>query len=315
MKTFLDDLRRELEKKNLRRDEIDDIIGDHRDMIQAAMEDGLQEADIEKTFGDPAAIAADIADDTTDQSDEKHEGSDFIEWFVVEPESLQLEINVDVIGDAISYQISEDQNIRVTYNGIKNIDKYSVTFKNGELKIKAPKISGLVFMARRTSGAILIHVPKNVDVRRITQHGVNSDVTIKNINTASLDLNTTNGDVSITDSALGFVSMNSVNGDVTIDHLSAKEIKMSQVSGDTVFKDVTIKTVLKMNTVSGDIKLDNVKADVTHFQSVSGDVEGLEFYPDAISFNSVSGNLKLTNQAEHVITRLKTHTLSGTIET
>jgi DUF4097 and DUF4098 domain-containing protein YvlB len=315
MKTFLDDLRKELEKKNLRRDEIDDIISDHRDMIQAAMEDGLEEADIQKTFGEPVKIADDIAEDTSKNIEEDSADSHFVEWLAVEPESEQIEIYVDVIGDAVSYRISDDNKIRVTYNHIKKIDKYNVTFKEGVLKIKAPKISGLVFMARQSSGAFDIHIPKNVDVRRITQHGVNADVTMRNINTASFDLNTTNGDVKITDSALGFVSMNSVNGDVHVDHLSAKEVKMSQVSGNTNFKDVTIKTVLKLNTVSGDIKLDNVKADVTHFQSVSGDVNGVEFYPDALTFNSVSGNLKLTNQAAHTITRLKTHTLSGTIET
>jgi DUF4097 and DUF4098 domain-containing protein YvlB len=315
MKRYLDDLQKELEKKNLRRDEIDDILSDHREMIASALEEGLSEDDIVKTFGEPSKVADDLAaepqEDKADTS-AKTEVSEIIDQEITVD---SIEIDIDLVNDDVTFGPGEDDRIKVSAKGIKSISKYTVTFEGDVLRIKAPKISGIIFLARRQSGSFDIRIPKNVTVRRVCQHGVNSDVNMVSLKTGSMDLNTTNGDVSIKDSALGFTTMNSVNGKITLDHITAKELKMSQVSGDTEIKDSTITNALKMNTVSGDIKLETVKADITHFHSVSGDVNGVEFYPEALNFNSISGDLQLSNQAEHTITRLKTHTLSGTIRT
>ena len=313
MKRYLDDLQKELEKKNLRRDEIDDILSDHREMIASALEEGLSEEDILKTFGEPSKVADDLASDPAQETSDKEHVSETSNLLDKEVTGDSIEIEIDLVNDDVSYGLGEDDRITVNAKGIKSISKYTVSFEDGVLRIKAPKISGIIFLARRQSGSFDIRVPKNVTIRRVGQHGVNSDVNMTSLKMDSMDLNTTNGDVIIKDSALGFATMNSVNGEVTLDHVTAKELKMSQVSGDTEIKDSTITNALKMNTVSGDIKLETVKADITHFHSVSGDVNGVEFYPEALTFNSVSGDLQLSNQAEHTITRLKTHTLSGTI--
>ena len=313
MKRYLDDLQKELEKKNLKRDEIDDILSDHREMIASALEEGLSEDDIRKTFGEPSKVAADLASDHSDEAEPNEKASEDSSLLDIEVTEEAIEIDVDLVNDDVTFGPGEDNRIKVTSQGIRSPEKYTVTFEGGVLKIKAPKISGIIFLARRQSGSFDIRIPKNVTVRRLCQHGVNSDVAMGSLKMDTMDLNTTNGDVVIKDAALGFATVNSVNGEVSLDHVTAKELKMSQVSGDTRIKDSTITNALKMNTVSGDITLETVKADITHFHSVSGDVNGLEFYPEALSFSSVSGDLQLNNQAAHTITRLKTHTLSGSI--
>src|SRR6056297_1542212 len=71
MKTFLEDLRKELKKQNLNDIEIADIINDHEEMISQAMEEGLTEDQIIEKFGDPKKLAEELGQNEPDNEPDK----------------------------------------------------------------------------------------------------------------------------------------------------------------------------------------------------------------------------------------------------
>ena len=62
MKTFLENLTKELKKNQVNENDIKEIIQDHEEMIKEAIDDGLNEADIEEKFGNPEDLAKDLAE-------------------------------------------------------------------------------------------------------------------------------------------------------------------------------------------------------------------------------------------------------------
>jgi hypothetical protein len=323
MKKFIEDLRSELKNKKMSSSTIDDIIKDHEEMIAAAKEEGMSEAEIIKKFGDPKKLAEELAYDMTDSETEtenefeKEEASPNETGFVLYqsylPEEDFVKFLFNLVSDDMTVKPSEDQYIKVYYKKIRNISKYEIEFKHQELTIKAPKYVGFVLNLSRGDGSFLVEIPKHLTVSNYKQSSVNADITLQDQNIKIFDLNSTNGDIIVKSSKLGQTKWNTVNGDVNISESTIDEVIATHVSGDLLVKDTVILHDLKIHTVSGDIKVENSVCNHLDLSTVSGDVHGKEFYPRSVELRSVSGDIRIKNHENKPIEIIRKKSLSGTI--
>jgi hypothetical protein len=323
MKKFIEDLRSELKNKKMSSSTIDDIIKDHEEMIAAAKEEGMSEAEIIKKFGDPKKLAEELAYDMTDSETEtesefeKEEASANETGFVLYqsylPEEDFVKFLFNLVSDDMTVKPSEDQYIKVYYKKIRNISKYEIEFKHQELTIKAPKYVGFVLNLSRGDGSFLVEIPKHLTVSNYKQSSVNADITLNDQNIKIFDLNSTNGDITVKSSKLGQTKWNTVNGDVNISESTIDEVIATHVSGDLLVKDTVILHDLKIHTVSGDIKVENSVCNHLDLSTVSGDVHGKEFYPRSVELRSVSGDIRIKNHENKPIEIIRKKSLSGTI--
>jgi hypothetical protein len=303
---------------------IEDIIKDHEEMIAAAKEEGMSEADIIKKFGDPKKLAEELALDMTDSETETEtesasenvesaDESGFVLYQSYLPEEDFVKFQFNLVSDDMTVKPSEDQHIKVYYKKIKNINKYEIEFKHQELTIKAPKYVGFVFNLSRGDGAFLVEIPNHLTISNYKQSSVNADITLHNQNIKIFDLNSTNGDITVKESKLGQTKWNTVNGDVNISESTIDDVIATHVSGDLLVKDTVILHDLKINTVSGDIKVENSVCNHLDLSTVSGDVHGKEFYPRSVELRSVSGDIRIKNHENKPIEIIRKKSLSGTI--
>ncbi len=323
MKKFIEDLRQELKKRHMASNTIEDIIKDHEEMIAAAKEEGMSEAEIIKKFGDPKKLAEELASDMTesdldtDFDEEKEEEpashDDFILYQSYVPEEDFVKFLFNLVSDDMTVKVSDDESIKVYYKKIKNISKYEIDFKHQELTIKAPKYVGFVFNLSRGDGAFLVEIPKRLTISNYKQSSVNADITLNDQNVKIFDLNSTNGDITVARCKLGQTKWNTVNGDVNISESTIDEVIATHVSGDLEIKDTVILHDLKLNTVSGDVKVENSVCNHLDISTVSGDVHGKEFYPRSVELRSVSGDIRIKNHENKPIEIIRKKSLSGTI--
>lgn len=64
MNKFLKDLEKELKILNVNPSEIKEILEDHKEMMEAAKQEGLNDDELNLKFGDPAKIASEIHNDS-----------------------------------------------------------------------------------------------------------------------------------------------------------------------------------------------------------------------------------------------------------
>ena len=64
MKKFLKELEMELKMLKMNNKDIDEILEDHKEMIDAAIDEGLNETEIEEKFGNPKNVAKELSKDT-----------------------------------------------------------------------------------------------------------------------------------------------------------------------------------------------------------------------------------------------------------
>lgn len=321
MKKFIEDLRQELKKRHMASNAIEDIIKDHEEMIAAAKEEGMSEADIIKKLGDPKKLAEELALDMTEsetetETDIEIESPDqdgFILYQSFLPDEDFVKFLFNLVSDDMTVKPSDDSYIKVYYKKIKNINKYEIEFKHQELSIKAPKYVGFVFNLSRGDGAFMVEIPKQLTISSYKQSSVNADITLNDQNVKIFDLNSTNGDITVTRCKLGQTKWNTVSGDVNISESNIDEVIATHVSGDLQVKDTVILHDLKINTVSGDIQVENSVCSHLDISTVSGDVHGKEFYPRSVELRSVSGDIRIKNHENKPIEIIRKKSLSGTI--
>ncbi len=303
-------------------EEIEDIINDHREMIEEAIRQGLTEEQIPLRFGDPKTLARELAENskTNDASEERRNGEqedtdELTLWKTLTPDQDSLKIFINTISEDYRVQASSDDKIRIYYEGKGNIEHYSASCERGEFKFEAPKFrGGLIFMRKNDDLDFVFEIPKNVRITESKFVNLSGDLVIKNIKTENFQVNTTSGDVMIESCELGQTKWNTVSGDLSVKDVTLNDLSSSQVSGDLNMEHADIKGDVHMNTVSGDLNFNDVKANKVEFSSVSGDVDGSEFYPEVIRFKSVNGDLSISNKTKTSIHLEKVSTLSGTVE-
>lgn len=315
MKNFLEDLKKELSKRNIAKDAIDDILKDHEDMIKEALEDGLSEEDLEKRFGTPENIAESLATEEEKVEQEKEKNIDKDQSYDFECNQSEMSIQVELTNEDIYIKPTEYKNVLVNIENADDPKDYIVEFNDQTLSITRKKQNKMFsfFSTKAKNTKIYIGIPAEVLIKSLISKQTNGDVVLKKLNTKHISLNLVNGDIDIKEVVAEGLKFHIVNGDIELQKIKASTLYSSQVSGDLEIKNSLIDGNLEVKTVSGDIELEEVTCDMFEADSVSGDIDGKEFYPKMIRFKSLSGDLNIKNKEKKEIKIIKKSTLSGDI--
>jgi hypothetical protein len=318
MKKYLEDLKKELNKRGLKDKDIEDILNDYTEMINQALQDGLDENDLEKKFGSPVKIAKEIALDENGNDEPKKSSDDdeFKLWksFDIKKESINLTIKL--IDDDVMIKSTDDQKMSIHYSGAFNENQYELIVTDDEIKLTSPPLRGFKFnqmFKSHKKTSFLIFIPEELLIGTFVYTVVNSDLIIEDVKASNFNLSTTNGDIDIHRSYLGHFKINTVSGDVKCNKVYVDTVNSSQVSGDTIFDHCTINKHLKVNMVSGDVNLNHTTCDILDSSSVNGDINGVEFYPKKIDFKTLSGDINLKNNHRERIEIRKNGVFSGSV--
>jgi hypothetical protein len=315
VKTYLDALRRELERRHLKQNDIEEILADHAEMIQTAISEGLTEDQIKAKFGDPARVADDLSDFSEHQDATQASTTGSFVWKSFTILESEIAILVNLVSEDVVYQITEESELKIMATEKAKLDDYVAEYAHGQLTIKAPKERGFVFLRRdRIEPSFIISLPKQLAIAKIHHTSVNSDIHFINVRADYVELHTTNGDVDIDSSAFQKTKWHTVNGDIFVHHATLNSLHSVSVSGDVRFTDVRIATDLRFDTVSGDIELIKTECIDAELSSVSGDLSGKDFYPKRVSLKSVSGDIVIKNSKQTDIEVVRRSSVSGNIQ-
>ncbi len=314
MKKFLEDLKKELQKRNLSRKDIEEILADHEEMIQSALAQGLSEEELNSRFGDPVSLANDLSDSGERVEAKQAKYNDFQLYKTYLMKSDELSIESALVSENITYQASEDDSIKVYYQGKAGIDDYEITYEGNVLRIAAPKKIGFLFMRNMSDDMnFIVEVPKTANIQSFSLKGVSSDAKVLNLDVKDFTLSTTSGDVTLENVKLGTTKWNTVSGDVHVSQSQIESLTSSQVSGDLFMDHVEVLGNVRLSTVSGDVEVENSTCKICELGSVSGDLKGTEFYPEKLSLKSVSGDIVLINQSDKKVDIVKSSSISGKV--
>jgi DUF4097 and DUF4098 domain-containing protein YvlB len=314
MKTFLENLKKELKKRDFSERDIEEILEDHEEMIEAAQNDGLSDEELERKFGSPDKLAEDLLDSKSINEEPQGvslTGYELLKSFpIIEKE---FDINISVVSEDLTYLVHDEERIEIYYRDIKDIDNYLVKFDGKELRLEYKKTFNFSF--RRSSGQLVIKVPKGIISKNVQIMTVSGDAKIEDIHSDSFHLKTTSGDISVNTFHAGKAKFTTVSGDFNFHNGTISSLDISMVSGDAKLEDIVVTGEIVSNTVSGDLELTKVESDSFILKSVSGDCIGVEFYPKTVTLKSVSGDIKINNtDVSREIHAKHKKTLSGTIK-
>ncbi len=314
MKKFLEDLKKELMNKNISDEEIEDILKDHEELINEALEDGLPESDLISRFGTPKSIADEIDDDLPkDERESKSNDNNEETTFVFETKNDDVKVQLKLTSEDIYIKPSKDDLIHVLIDGDNQKDIIHVSFENDTLDISKQLLNTKKFMDDLSNRDVYIELPSKTKVSSLMIKTVSSDIEIKEVNPQHLNLNAISGDIKINQLIAESIQMHIVSGDVEFLNIYSEKLHTSQVSGDLEVNHSKIEFEFESQTVSGDIEINEVSCEMFNLDSVSGDVEASEFYPNTVRFKSVSGDLDIKNKTKKEIKILSKKTVSGDI--
>ena len=315
MKKFLKDLETELRKNNLKEEEIEEILADHQEMIESAINEGLTDEELSEKFGDPVDVAKELSQ-FTDKEEARKERRKIKE---VEFDDVKENYDLDItlVNEDVEFELNDDKKIIVVYRGKRDFEDYTVQFEKNKLEIKAPRKQMRFFSffdRNEDSSTFLISLPKGMPLNSFRLKEVNGDIEVSGLNVNDFVIETTNGDVELKNMELGSFKTGTVNGDIELENITCKEYTSSMISGDINIDGLKCEKDIYLHTVSGDIKINNSSCDDAILKTVSGDLEGKEFYPKSLSLKSVSGDITIDNSDKSKEIEIKQkRTLSGDI--
>lgn len=313
MTKYIEDLKNELNKHHLREQDIEDIIQDHKEMIQNAMNEGLSEEEMLKRFGNPKELAEELASFSSKEVEPLIIPGNYQIWKKFSMNDGDISLKISLIDEDIKVAASKNNELSVYYSGKEDISKYNCSFENLSFILEAPKAKGFLFSKPSHQDiSFIIEIPVNQIIASLNLNAVSSDIQLNFMKAKSLVISTTSGDVLVDNCQFGETKWNTVSGDITSRDVSFENLISSQVSGDLVFNKAKITQLFKLNTVSGDITIEDVHCDECHLQTVSGDLNGKEFYPNSITLKSVSGDMMIKN-SQHTDITIKKSSVSGEI--
>lgn len=316
MKKFLEDLKKELIKHQISAEEIEEIIADHKEMIESAIESGLSQDDIESQFGNPTELAKELAGFSNKEASENKETSkDYKVWNSYEVKGDKLKIEIRLVYEDISFQPSKDDKIHVSYKGSANVDRYELSYNNQTLSLKTHKELGYIFMKKSNQSInFLVEIPEDVVISDMNHNGVSSNLSYVGLDAQSFILNTTSGDIKIQGSTFGETKWNTVSGDIEIKDVALVNLNSSQVSGDMSIENIKVDHEMRLSTVSGDVEINQGTCELCTFSTVTGDLDATEFYPESVSLKSISGDINIKNKEDKPINIIKKSSLAGKIK-
>ena len=324
MNKFLKDLEKELQKLNVNPKEIKEILADHKEMIEAAKQEGLNEDEISLKFGNPSKVASEIHEDTErteinfddieDFASYKLEDYTFVKAFNDFPKDVNLSIGL-VSDDFILCEYTGDS-IQVLQNKVEKIEDYTIELEDKEFTLKkktSKKLFGSITFTKQ-SGEFLVLLPKGLETASFNYKGVSGDISINKLSVSKFNIKSTNGDIELSNIVFGEANFSLVNGDVEMQGVKGKSLDISLINGDVEMRKGSIEGNVQFNSVSGDVELSEVECNTASFKTVSGDVEGRNFYTNELSLRSVSGDVEIDNDDKsREIRVVSKKTLSGDI--
>jgi hypothetical protein len=311
--SYLDELRNELAKRHVKQSVIDDILADHEDMIREAMNEGLSEAELNTKFGDPSHLAAELADSSESEEEEKEPvgGS----WKTFTLSSSELSVDVRLINEDVTVRVSDGSTLEVFSTASeKALKDYECDVQNGKLTLSAPRLKGFSrFGHNANEHSFEIRIPKKILLVGVKIATVNGDIVGAGLDATQCETNTTNGDLHLSRGSVGKLKVNTVNGDVHLESLEIGSYQGSSVAADVVVRQVKVKGDMILNSVSGDADIRDSVADYAELQTVSGDLTGTEFYPVRLALKSVSGDIRIANKRRDAVEVVRKQSVSGSI--
>jgi len=300
MKDFLKKLEIELRNKGISETEINEILEDHKEMIEEAFEEGLTEEELYEKFGSPNKIAEEM--EAAAPSEKKAEPEvNFVEDDYQLFKSIavfdEFNLHIELINEDLKIVPSDTDEIKVFYKGKGKIEDYECSVKDQTVHLKKSVRSGTRILSNRRSLDFMISLPKeNID--KIILKSVNADFYLEKTNAKSLVFSNTNGDFSMKDTEFISIEASTVNGDIHSDGCKVETAKYNLVNGDVNLVHQIITGKLSLNGVSGDFQIDESECEECFANTVSGDVSINEFYPKKMVFNSLNGDIDINNQDE-----------------
>ena len=307
MNEFLKDLKKELKKLSINDKEINEIIEDHKEMIESAQNDGLDEFQIEKKFGNPKNVAKEIYNDNNEIASnvsfnqesiescvkERKEDYDYIKGFPVVSNSYA--INVGLFSVDLDITTYDGEEIQIYKKNIKDINEYEIKYTNEEFILKRKKSLFKIFGATRKKSQFLVFIPNNYKIRTFNYNSISGNANINGISTEKLIIKSTSGDVEMTNMDSDDFKVSTVSGDLELTGFKGNSFEISSVSGDIEIESGIIDGKMYFHSVSGDIDLEYIVCNDATFKTVSGNLVGKECYPNEISLKSVSGDINIEN--------------------
>ena len=307
MKKFLKDLERELKMLKMSNEDIVEILEDHKEMIEEATSDGLDEKQIEEKFGNPKIVAKDIFDDTQNTNNkleinlnkvdscvkENTDTYDLVEGFPVV--SSEISVEIGLVSDDLSITTYDGESIQVYQRGIEKLGEYEISFEKDIFILKKKKTTIKFFNFSKKNAYFLVLIPENLEIGNFYYKTVSGDAKLNGIISKDYKIKTTSGDLQITNQKSDDIKISTVSGDLEIATMEAASFEISLVSGDLEIKKAKVDGTMYFNSVSGDIDLEDIECSEATLKTVSGDMKGKEFYPNQISLKSVSGDIEIIN--------------------
>lgn len=295
MKKFLEDLKKELVKQRFSANEIEEILEDHKEMIESAQNDGVSDDEIVLKFGDPQKLAKELKDNNnyTNIGGEEMEGFNLLNTFMVSETTLN--VTISLVSEDVIYEMHDLPQIEVYQRNIADLDLYEISLKGSDFVLKR-KSSKSIFSIKDKSGDFLVRVPNESQYKTVQFVTVSGDAEIKECKANEFIVKSTSGDLEVDKFEAKEFSGTTVSGDLELTNGIIGKMTLSVVSGDIEMEGIECSGPVDINSVSGDVEAENCTVGPLNFKSVSGDLEGKEFYPTTISLRSVSGDLKIDNQ-------------------
>ena len=308
---FLKSLKTKLEDLKLPKQEIIEVINDHEEMINQAVEAGLDENKIEEKFGKPEDIASALRRDYNEvDDDEAEQGYRLYKTFM--PNNDELEIQTNLVNEAFSVIVSKVEQIELHVKKFDHEEKYEIKFESDELIIRNKKS---IFGGFKGSPKFKVYVPASLQLKKLNLRTVNGKIYAKGCNVQDSDIQSVNGNIHIKKCNDQNTKVTTVNGKINLNTFTTKELFLSFVSGDGIVKDVTVDGDANIRSVSGDVSVKDFTCNKLNFNSVSGDLNGKEAYPSSVSLRSVSGDIIFKNKKTDIkIDISKKKSLSGTVK-
>jgi len=317
MKKFLEDLKKELIKLNVKPGDIKEILDDHKEMIEAAQNEGVSDEEIVLKFGDPVKLAQELKEDSKDNTNLSNNGgenmNDFNLFQTYQVMEKEFDVTIGLVSEDITIELHELDQIEVFYKGVKDMDNYEISFDGNTFLLKR-KSKVQILSWHKKSADFIVKMPLNVKNKVYSMHTVSGDAEVQGIHTIEFDIKTTSGDFDVNEFTAKKCKIASVSGDLELSNGKLEELTLSTVSGDVEMSNIDCSGSVDINTVSGDLEVENSYFGPTDFKSVSGDLEGKEFYPTSIQLKSVSGDIEITNSnKDKIVNVLRQKSVSGTV--
>lgn len=307
---FIEDLEKELNKTNLVVTEKEEILNDFTEMVNEALESGLNEDELENKFGNPEKLATELASEYKGETKSDVVNGDVFEFYPND----KFNVVIELLNEDIKIETVDQEKIEIEAKRVRRLKDFEIKFEKNTLYLLRPRKQYTEFFHFSRKSSFTLKLPNKYTITDFNFSNINGDGEVSNVEAEKIKFKVTNGDFDFTNCRFVSIEVDTINGDIKMKQIKSNQFKISLVSGDMSMKDIDIENDFSINSVSGDIKVDNANCKQALIRLVSGDFEGTEFYPSELTVRTVSGDVDIQNkQADRKIEVIKKSSVSGDI--